>query len=347
METIWEYLTSKGFTVVPRGEKKTVHLVLEQEKLNPTQKSRMKLRGIAMEKLDGVYALVTYVDGEVRHWGRSGKALQNTEVLAAKVKLGLKLIDENLMFSSEVTSDDPLAKLSGYMTPARVNDTDFTPTNMEDNFFDVISLEEFIEGKSETSYRERLEDLKGLLFGTSINRIPYLFMSFGNAHRLAKSYWKEKKEGVVYSQLDSLWIAGKRDESRIKFKEKLSFECTVVGMASGKKGSKYENMMGKLIVAFRTFGNPDGANWVEVPISGVTDEQRQLWWTNPELILMQTVKVDAKSYTETGNLREPRYKETRNDKSSDFPVVCEDTFEVFYKAQATYRMLKWQGLPVS
>lgn len=358
METVWDYLKGKGYTVVPRGEKKCVHLVLEQEKLNPTQKSRMGLRGITMEKLDGVYSIITVVPYspvsgdifyEVRHWGRSGKALQNTNGLDKTLLTALydvRIIGAT-MFSSEITSDDPLAKLSGYLTPARVNDTDFTPTNMRDNLFDMISLRSFINGKDITPYKRRLENLKDLMGDTKVERIPYLYTSFGNAYRLAKSYWQEGKEGVVHSQLDSMWIAGAKNETRIKFKEKLSFECTVIGMASGKKGTKYETMMGKLIVAFCAFGIPEEPQWIEVPISGVTDVQRKLWWEQPELILAKTVKVDAKSYTETGNLREPRYKETREDKGSDFPVCIIGDLQESYKNQCTYKMLPWEAVVLS
>lgn len=347
METIWDYLKDRGFTVEPRNEKRTVHLVLEHEKLNPTQRSRMKSRGVFMEKLDGVYSLVTRVGGEVRHWGRSGKALQNTEdlddLVAQEIAKRPLWRTEDWVMVSEITSDDPLAKLSGYLTPARVNDTDFTPTNMMDNFHDLLPLEDFIEGKCEDAYRTRLEDLRAMLSGTWLNRIPYLFMSYGNALRLSKSYFKEGKEGGVYSQLMSPWIAGKRDESKIKFKEKLSADVTVVGVCSGKRGSKYEHTLGKLIVAFRPFGATSG-KFIEIPISGMSDAERLEWWNNPSDILLKTIKMDAKSYTETGNLREPRYKEIRHDKSSDFPVeLIGEGLEEFVKGQALHRVLRWQG----
>lgn len=345
METIWDYLKDRGFTVEPRNEKRTVHLVLEHEKLNPTQRSRMKSRGVFMEKLDGVYSLVTRVGGEVRHWGRSGKALQNTEDLDVEIEKDYFNInpEANVVFISEVTSDDPLAKLSGHLTPARVNDTDFTPTNMKDNFHDILMLSEFIEGESKMPFMYRLQFLSEAMVGSRTKRIPYLFMSYGNALRLSKSYFKEGKEGGVYSQLMSPWIAGKRDESKIKFKEKLSFDVTVVGVCSGKRGSKYEHTLGKLIVAFRPFGATSG-KFIEIPISGMSDAERLEWWNNPSDILLKTIKMDAKSYTETGNLREPRYKEIRHDKSSDFPVeLIGEGLEEFVKGQALHRILRWQG----
>lgn len=345
METIWDYLTSKGFEVTPRPEKKVVHLVLEQEKLNPTQRGRMAPMGITMEKLDGVYAMVTLIYGEARHWGRSGKALQNTQVLDRDIEAYTQMSYEYpVVLISEVTSDDPLAKLSGYLTPARVNDTDFTPTNMVDNFHDIITVKDFIKGRCIVTLGARLLALKKLIGETKLNRVPYLSTSFEVAHGLAEDYWQEGKEGVVYHQ-DAPWVAGKRDETKIKFKEKLSYDVTVIGVRSGKRGTKYEDTLGALIVAFRPFGNPTGS-FIEVPVSGMADGERDKWWENPELILLKTIKMDAKSFTENGNLREPRYKEVRHDKSSDFPVeTYKDGLEQYWKAQALHRVLRWRGLP--
>lgn len=346
METIWDYLKAKGYDVVPRPEKKVVHLVLEQEKLNNAQKKRMKPTGIYMEKLDGVYSLVTVFPDEVRHWGRSGKALQNVRTLDARVESEdfTGYTSEPFILISEVTSDDPLAKLSGHITPARVNDTEFLPTNLQDNFHDILTVHEFILGNSDYSKKWRIEELRTLLGHSKLNRVPYLFTTFETAKKLSEDYWAEGKEGGVFSQ-NSLWVAGKRDETMIKFKEKLSFDVTVVGVVSGKKGSKYENTLGKLLVAFRAFGKPEGL-FVQVPVSGMSDAQRKVWWDNPDDILLATIKMDAKSFTETGNLREPRFKEVRHDKSSDFPVQLRgEGFDTYTSGQALHRVLKWEGLP--
>lgn len=340
VETIWDYLELLGYAVKSRPEKKTVHLALESDKLNKAQTKRLADRLEWSEKLDGVFSLVTVLPTEqglrVRHWGRSGKAMSNLGQLDAKVEVSLHRPSEPIILISEVTSDDVLAKLSGFVNPNRVNDGDFYPTNLSDNFHDILTFDEFIKGESDMTYHYRQLALKKALHDSELPCIPSQgYWSLENARVIAKDIWGVGGEGMVGRDIHSHWVAGARNETMIKLKEKLSFDVTVVGVCSGKKGSKYEGTLGKLIVLFRAFGEPDGEPlWI--PISGMTDKQRDEWYEHPERIVGATVKMDAKSFTETGNLREPRYKETRHDKGSDFPCVVLDSLKKFEKAGAFY-----------
>lgn len=329
MQTIWNYLESLGYQVTPRPSKKTVHLVLESNKMNNAQKNRMPVRYEWSEKLDGVYSLVTIIPNgsrypEVRHWGRSGKAQSNTYVLDERLGLQLASCKHPTILISEVTDEGPLAKLSGYLTPTRVNDSDYVPVNFKDNFHDILSVDEFINGESEMTYHYRQTNLHWLLGATTLGQIPSAgYFSLDEAMALAESdYFPAGKEGLVGRDIHKTWVAGARNESAIKVKEKLSFDVTVVGVCSGKSGSKYQYTLGKLVVAFRAFGKPEG-ELLEIPVSGMTDAQRDYFWVHPEEIVGQVVKMDAKSYTENGNLREPRFKEIRHDKESQFPVVID------------------------
>lgn len=324
MKTIWEYLSAKGFANTPRNEKRAVHLALESEKLNNRQKSRMGLLGLASKKLDGVYSLVTVIDGEARHWGRSGKAQSNTQILDERVEQTTFNLnpDYPYVFISEITADCPLADLSAYLNPNRVNASE-PPDGLRDNFHDIITLEDFIRGHCEVPKVERVETLEKAFesVGNSqgIKRIPQLELSYGQAHHWAHQLTQKGYEGVVYSQSHAHWIAGARDETVIKFKEKLSFDSVVVGYTTGFKGGKYEGLIGSILVYFPAFGKPEGAP-CEIPLSGMKDTQRESWMVNPLDIVGQAIKVDAKSYTATGNLREPRFKEIRSDKEAEFPV---------------------------
>lgn len=357
VETIWDYLESIGYEVTRRPEKKTVHLALESEKLNNAQLKRMNPIMDWSEKLDGVYSLVTVIQrqgindtvvNEVRHWGRSGKAQVNLDVLDGLVAdSNLKFPKESkggLILISEVTSDDALAKLSGYVNPNRVKGSSFVPTNLSDNFHDLLTVREFINGTSKGDYVVRADRLVHLLEDTSLPLVPYFgYMTLEEAKVAVKPIWKRGGEGFVGRDAHALWTAGTRNETVIKLKEKLSYDVTVIGICSGKKGSKYEHTAGKLLVAFRAFGEPDG-EFIVVPISGMTDSQRKLWWEHPGHIVGQVVKMDAKSFTENGNLREPRYKETRHDKGSDFPVKVTAKVREFTKAMCEHRVFEWEAM---
>lgn len=340
VETIWDYLELLGYEVVPRTEKKTVHLALESDKLNGAQKKRLQTRLEWSEKLDGVFSLVTVLPTEqglrVRHWGRSGKAMSNLGHLDALVEVSLHTPSEPIILISEVTCDNPLAKLSGFVNPNRVNEDDWYPDNLQDNFHDIITFDEFIQGESEMTYHYRQLSLKRALHDSGLNIIPSQgYWSLENARVIVKDIWGVGGEGMVGRDIHSHWVAGARNETMIKLKEKLSFDVTVVGVCSGKEGTKYEGTLGKLIVFFRAFGEADGEPlWV--PISGMTDKQRDEWYEHPERIIGATVKMDAKSFTDTGNLREPRYKETRHDKGSDFPCTILKETKEFTKGKANH-----------
>lgn len=347
VEMIWDYLESLGYSVTRRPEKKTVHLALESDKINNAQRKRMPSRYDWSEKLDGVYSLVTVIPRdmhlEVRHWGRSGKAQVNLESLDALIDDQMHTPMQPIILISEVTSDDPLAKLSGYINPNRVKGSDFVPTNLADNFHDILTVQEFLDGESDMTYHYRGMNLHRTLHDTDLHIIPSQgYLTFDEAKEAVKPLWAAKKEGMVGRDIHADWVAGSRNETVIKLKEKLSYDVTVIGMCSGKKGSKYENTLGKLLVAFRAFGESDG-EWLVIPISGMTDAQRDEWWEHPERIVGAVVKMDAKSFTETGNLREPRYKETRHDKGSDFPVKVSLVVDTFTKAMCEHRVNDWEA----
>lgn len=348
METIWSYLKSIGYDVVERDSKHVVHLALESDKMNKAQLKRMPVRYDTTEKLDGVYSLVTVVPIvggilEVRHWGRSGKPQSNCELLDALLSHNLQwTVKTPTVLISEVTSDNPLAELSGFLTPSRVNPITIEQVNLKDNFHDIISVKEFIKGESDMVFHYRMISLLSILYDTNIKPVESLgYMSLDDARALAEStVFPRGGEGLVLVDIHSNWVAGARNESMIKVKEKLSFDVTVIGYCSGKEGSKYEETLGKLLVAFPLFGDSDN-KFVIVPISGMTDANRDLWYAHSQLIVGATVKMDAKSYTATGNLREPRFKEVRTDKESQFPVSIAWRSTQSVKAKSKWTVFDW------
>ena len=339
--TIFDYLN-----IPARDEKHTAMFVLEHEKLNKTQLAKLTGQQVMLEqKLDGVFSFVvaTYKDGryEVEHFGRSGKLQQNCAMLNRKCAMEFHKAQEYRgsmvgVYISEVTSDSPLAVLSGYMTPTRVEDADVVPVNMQDNFHDMMTIEDFTKGICHKQAMERHTYLQAKFRKTDLTIIPYEIMTYEEAVEKSKQWIREGKEGGVVRVPWGTWEAGKRDFRIVKIKEKMSFDVTVIGMCSGKEGSKYENTLGKLLVLFRAFGNPREGEYLIVPISGMTDAQRDLWWEHPKLIIGKVVKMDAKSYTEFGNLREPRYKETREDKGSDFDCIVGGFLKEYTKAKCKW-----------
>jgi DNA ligase-1 len=91
----------------------------------------------------------------------------------------------------------------------------------------------------------------------------------------------------------------------MKIKEEVSKDLAVVGMVEGE--GKYQGTLGALIVQSR-----DGTKH---QVSGMTDDQRERWWNSKELIIGQVVEVKAMKELPDGQLREPRFKCIRHDKT--------------------------------
>lgn len=344
MKTIDEYLISLGIEPTGRSEKKMVQLALDVKNMNTAQMGRMCDTWMAFEKLDGVYSFVTCIareDGtyDVNHWGRTGKRLSGTELL--DFALGQALEDAGMTFSvvliSEVCSDGHLAKLSGYLNPNR-KDTRSPPPGLRDAFHDQLSLAEFIEGVAPRQAELRHCALTHLLkeIGYSDKLVDYTSADMETLEYLADTVWAVGGEGVIGRDPDAFWEAGKRDERQIKMKEQADFDCEVVGICSGKDGSKYELCTGKLLVAFRAFGRSDG-DVILLPVgSGLTDEQREEFYAAPDRVLGRIIKVKAKSFTEFGNLREPVIVEFRDDLAEPQFHVTKGEWQSYTKGKANW-----------
>ncbi|WFZ78512.1 ATP-dependent DNA ligase [Aeromonas phage vB_AsaP_MQM1] len=332
METIYSWLRSHGIQVEDRDEDHTAMYVLENDKMSGAQqKLAIGSRYLVQEKLDGVFSFVAvvYRDGQYRsaHFGRSGKKQPGCEAFDELLCQEFNRVsryggERSGVYISEVTSDAALAVLSGYLNPNRVGPAS-APAGICDTFHDWMNVVDFCDGICHKEAHYRREYLCRMQEGTTMKVIGSQTMTFGDGQAFGRYLiQKLRKEGAVLKLTTGTWEAGKRDYRQVKVKEKLSYDVTVVGMCSGKEGTKYEHTLGKLLVLFRAFGDSRGKPLV-VPVSGMTDTQRNLWWEHPELIIGQCVKMDAKSFTEFGNLREPRFKEVRGDKSSEFPCIVD------------------------
>lgn len=118
-------------------------------------------------------------------------------------------------------------------------------------------------------------------------------------------------EGVVIRNPAGLYRPGERNIDMCKMKRVLSFDLQVASVERGN--GKYANTTGTIGVIWQ-----DGSI---IPVSGMTDAQRNEWWRDPNAILGKVVEVHAMTYTKDGKLREPRFKGIRYDKDvPDFSV---------------------------
>lgn len=328
---VQDWIRSFGIDMVERKPKKLVQLACDVENFNSANLKRLPDVGMVFDKLDGVYALIPCIRDtngvwHVKHFGRSGKELSGCEQLNGDLVANLtehwsEGIGFSMVLISEITAEGPLAKLSGYLTPTRKVEKD-TPPFMQDNFHEMLSLAEFVEGVAPRGAFLRYGCLVDTLRAIDA-RDPYITMRVMNrkeAKKRFEEYTAQGGEGIIGRIMNAPWVAGQKNEVQWKMKERIDFDCEVIGIATGKKGSKYETVVGKVLVAFRAFGRPDGKLFILPVGSGLLDSEREEFISSPESVLGRITKIKAKSYTEFGNIREPVIDEWRSDKHySDFP----------------------------
>lgn len=121
----------------------------------------------------------------------------------------------------------------------------------------------------------------------------------------ALKVWARNGEGVIGKRIDSPYSEGKRNADLIKVKEEVTLELKVVDLEQGE--GKYLGTLGALVCEDK-HGNRHS-------LSGMLDEERDLWWHNPSLIVGKVVEVKAMKVLPNGSLREGRFKAVRYDKS--------------------------------
>lgn len=113
---------------------------------------------------------------------------------------------------------------------------------------------------------------------------------------------KDGHEGTMVKNLHRRW-EGRRSDAWLKIKDEKSVDVRVVDMKEG--AGKYEGTCGALIVDYKG---------KRVPVSGMTDDERDRFWRKPKRILNKLIEVVYQEETVHGSLRHPRYKRHRPDK---------------------------------
>ena len=120
----------------------------------------------------------------------------------------------------------------------------------------------------------------------------------------AQKVWAQGKEGVILKEVNAPYSPEKRNCELMKIKEELTLDLLVTGLIQGK--GKYADTLGALELTDK-YG-------IKHIVSGMTDEERYQWWTNPDFIMGKVVEVKAMKKLKDGTLREPRFKAIRYNK---------------------------------
>ena len=260
-------------------------------------------------KYDGVRVIAIVQNNSATLYSRNGKLLSNFPHIEEALS---KPEFNNLVLDGEVMSDDfqSLMKQVHRKEGAQTEDAYLA-------VFDMLTLEEFNAGGTDLNAKDRHTRLTTVrpLFNDSIKVVDVTLIDFdtkeGQAEfdNLNKTALAEGYEGLMIKPLHEGYKC-KRSHAWLKVKPFIEVTLSVVEVEEGTGRNK-----GKL-GAFVVEGEDDGKFFHLNVGSGLTDENRDVFWKCKDQLIGQLIEVRADAVTisqdhSAYSLRFPRFKTFR------------------------------------
>ena len=282
-----------------------------------------KLTGIKRlePKLDGVRVLAVVQGMNVSLFSRNGKEFQNFPQIATSIAVNRAAFQRNLgsggrfVLDGEVTGES-FQKL---MKQAQ-RKSDVETDGMIYNIFDIIPLDDFQRGYWNAQQYKRfdiLEQARNQIDEehTFIRIVTGLEVDLDTAEghdvmqRYAEDCVAEGFEGIMIKAVDAPYVC-KRADYWMKWKPTISVDLNIVGFEEGT--GRNEGRLGAIICE-----GEDNGRRIRVNVgSGLSDSDRDEYWTARDDLLGHLVEVQADAVTQnqdgTYSLRFPRFLRFRD-----------------------------------
>lgn len=258
-------------------------------------------------KYDGVRAIIIVQNDTAVMYSRNGKLLSNFPHIE---KAFSKKIFNNLVFDGEVMSEDfqSLMKQVHRKSDAQTDDAYFA-------LFDFLPLDEFQTGKSSLPLLKRkslLDDLSKQ-FEPCITLTEYTEINIeedaDQFKAINNTAIEQGYEGIMVKPVNGLYEC-KRSYGWLKMKPYIEVTLAIKDIEVGS--GKFEGTTGALVCE----GIDEGKS-IKVNVgSGLSDDQRDMFWDNRDVIIGDLVEIraDAITISQDGDdysLRFPRFKSFR------------------------------------
>lgn len=249
-------------------------------------------------KYDGLRCIAEVADGRVTLLSRNGLEFTSSDHLKPQLLALAK--GENFFFDGELISGNFNSSSSAVRRKEQQNDsTSFF-------IFDVLTPEEWRHPV--TPHYARRNKLEILFEGQSFTHLrPTPIYPVETENDVMKRYNQFRDmgyEGGMVKNTRGLYRFGKHKDW-MKLKAVEDVDLAVLELIQGE--GKYYGMLGAVVVNFR-------GKRVNVG-SGFSDEERRLYWDQPELIKRKVIEIQYHEITPDGSLRNPRFIKIREDKS--------------------------------
>lgn len=172
---------------------------------------------------------------------------------------------------------------------------------------DIITKQEYEEGKSYDNQKARREDLELMITQPWFKKYAgFIKLTEGREihdEQGAAEFYAEVLlnggEGTMHKHWEDYW-ENKRSDGWLKLKPAEEIEGTIVGYKEGAKHSKWEGFLGAVLVKI-----PNG---VTVSVDGMTDDVRAYIHEHREELLGEPAELLYHEMTPDGSLRHPRFK---------------------------------------
>jgi DNA ligase-1 len=273
--------------------------------------SKVTGRKLIEVKLDGVRVItIVYPNGRVDQYSRNGKELVNFPHVKEQFAKVAHTIKAPMVFDGEIMSGtfQDLMKQIHRKSSAKANDAVL-------NLFDMLTLEQFEAGGTDTYQLIRSENLKEWVekYQADLPNVTVVAQELVdldkpegqkrykeiNAQAIAGGY-----EGIMLKDLDAGYKC-KRSVAWLKLKPFIEVSLTVVAVEEGT--GKNVGKLGALVCE----GIDDNRSIRVNCGSGFSDSDRDVFWTSRETLIGQVVEVRADAITQNQDgsysLRFPRF----------------------------------------
>jgi DNA ligase 1 len=278
-----------------------------------------KIKGnfVISEKLDGNRILIVKENGIAKSFTRTGNPYEGLEEIEQDI---ISLPIDNYVFDGELIADMEGSTIEVYAeTTSKARSKGKNKTGLIFNIFDLLPLSEFQNGQSKKNCVERKNDLLNV-FSFHSNILPHckevksLYVGSDLEQIGVWASWASNNglEGIMVN-LDKPYTCKRSDVIlKVKVFNDADVRCLDVIEGTGKN----EGKLGSITIQFEHEGNLYECNCG----SGFSDEERELYYNQPELIIGKIVTVGYFEISKNSNgdygLRFPSWKSIiRHDKT--------------------------------